>query len=509
MLARILYLKNTMSKTVEIWADSFHEGVWCCDNICQYLNSRGYACTLSFVKGFIPTYKINKAEVQVAELIVYGSYKSWTPMPQTIKNLIEWGKPDFIAYDPDNDEIWFAVEETAAVPTGNQAMQRCERQYGSARAIIPYWYFVSEYGEHVDGGVRRDNIWPSIAAIKLTLTKKIPSIVLHYSDIDSVEDYNSGQGLALLFDTLSRIVENRVHNKPKFDGIKDLIAQQYALMIEFLLSQWTNVIEFLPTENLLRNPNTPIALAESALNLPDSTDSNIKDSLLVWPLTTGVPQDILQAQRGKELIKYDALSECLENDVTSHKCYILSNNASSGKPPKFEKIQEWVEQQRRLSARGVVLTPPAPFVMQPNDFPITNSGNRHITTSKNIVYLYDRWADLRNSIETAYPRLSGKFTGKIHDDDPVFLYLSNSVKPGRLFGDPFTGQLSCFSTAFGKFDGIQRKVIMYFPHQVYTQAFNARWMVEKNKGTTLFSELTDYIIFNAGVAVSLSKGEIL
>jgi hypothetical protein len=50
---------------------------------------------------------------------------------------------------------------------------------------------------------------------------------------------------------------------------------------------------------------------------------------------------------------------------------------------------------------------------------------------------------------------------------------------------------------------------MYFPHQVYTQAFNARWMVEKNKGTTLFSELTDYIIFNAGVAVSLSKGEIL
>lgn len=496
-------------KTVEIWADSFHEGVWCCDNICKYLTSRGYLCKQSFANGFIPTYHIFESGAQIAELNVYGSYKSWTPMPKAIKNLIEWGKPDFVAYDPTSDEIWFAVEETAAVPTGNQAMQRCERQYGSARAQIPYWYFVSEFGEHIDGGVRRDNIWPTIAAMKLTLTKKIPSIVLHYSDIDSVEDYNSGKGFALLFDTLSRIIDNKVHNKSKFDGIQNLIAQQYSLMIDFLLSQWDNVIEFLPTEQLLRDPNTPNALAEAALNLPVSAANPIKEKLLVWPLTTGVPRAILQAQHGKDLIKYDALSEKLEADVTTHKCYILSNNAGSGKPPKYEKIKEWVAQQQKLSSRGKVLTPPAPFVMKPSDFPVTDTGNRHITTAKNIVYLYDRWSDLRNSIESAYPRLKGKFAGKIQDDAPVFLYLSNSVKPGRLFGDPFTGQLSAFSTAFGKFDKLQRKVIMYFPHQVYTQAFNSAWAVEKNKGTTLFSELTDYIIFNAGVAVSLSKGEIL
>ena len=496
-------------KTIEIWADSFHEGVWCCDNICTYLKKIGYTCEQSFTSGFIPTYSIINADVKIAEFHVYGSYKSWTPMPNAIKNLIEWGKPDFVAFDPDNEEIWFAVEETAAVPTGNQAMQRCERQYGSARALIPYWYFVSEYGEHVDGGVRRDNIWPSIAAMKLTLTKNIPSIVLHYSDIDSVEDYNSGKGLALLFETLSRIIDNKLHNKTKFDGIKNLVAQQYSLMIEFLLSQWENVIEFLPTENLLKDPNTPNILAEAALNITGAANDSIKEQLLVWPLTSGVPRDILNAQQGKDLIKYDALSEQLEKDVTSHKCYILSNNAGSGKPPKYEKIKEWVGQQQRLSSRGKALIPPAPFIMKPSDFPETESGNRHITTSKNIVYLYDHWSDLRNSIETAYPRLKGKFASKIEDNSPIFLYLSNSVKPGRLFGDPFTGQLSAFSTAFGKFDKNQRKVIMYFPHQVYTQAFNAKWAIEKNKGTTLFSELSDYIIFNAGVAVSLSKGEIL
>ena len=80
-------------KTVEIWADSFHEGVWCCDNICSFLKSRGYTFTLSFVNGFIPAYQVFESGTQIAEFYVYGSYKTWALMPQTIKGLIEWGKP--------------------------------------------------------------------------------------------------------------------------------------------------------------------------------------------------------------------------------------------------------------------------------------------------------------------------------------------------------------------------------------------------------------------------------
>ena len=156
-------------KKIEIWADSFHEGVWCCDNICKHLQTQGFDCKSDYIKGFIPHYEISKNGQQLLDIIVYGSYKSWNPLPKTIENLINWGKPDFLAYDATNDKILFAAEETAATPTGNQAMQRCERQYGCAHLKIPYWYFVSEYGEHVDGGVRRDNIWPSIAAIKLTI----------------------------------------------------------------------------------------------------------------------------------------------------------------------------------------------------------------------------------------------------------------------------------------------------------------------------------------------------
>ena len=123
------------------------------------------------------------------------------------------------------------------------------------------------------------------------------------------------------------------------------------------------------------------------------------------------------------------------------------------------------------------------------------------------MYLYDKWKDFKDAVELCYPRLKGRLTG-IADDIPVFVYVSNSLKPGRLFGDPYTGQLSAYSTCFGKFDNKKRAVVVYFPHQVHTQAFNEAGKVVKNKGTTLYSELTDYIIFNAGVAVSLKDDKV-
>lgn len=310
-------------KKLEIWADSFHEGVWCCDNICESLKVFGYTYSSNYINGFIPHYVISKNNVEVLDLVVYGSYKSWNPMPAKIKELISWGKPDFIAYDEMADEILFAVEETAATPTGNQAMQRCERQYGSAHLRIPYWYFVSEYGEHVDGGVRRDNIWPSIAAIKLTLIQKVPCIVLHYSDIDNVEDYNAGNGLGLLFSSLSNMVNNHVLERDIFFEMEPLLAKQYKEMSSFISSQWSNVIDFLPSKSLLLQAGTADVISRFALNKTSTGDISIKDQILVWPLISGVPDDVVDSQQGKALIKHDALAILLERDITRNKCYHL------------------------------------------------------------------------------------------------------------------------------------------------------------------------------------------
>ena len=499
---------GTEVREIEIWADSFHEGVWCCDNICAALNKMGYSVTSSFLNGFIPHYRIHEGNEPVLDFVVYGSYKSWNPMPQKIRDLISWGKPDFIAYDDEDESILFAVEETAATPTGNQAMQRCERQYGSAHYHIPYWYFVSEYGEHIDGGVRRDNIWPSIAAIKLTMIQRVPCIVLHYSDIDNVEDYNSGKGLNLLFSSLSLIIHNYISKKDALFEMEDLISKQYEEMLGFISSQWENVIDFLPSRDRLLERNTANAIARFALNTPTIDDNRKKKEILVWPQTDGVPETVLSQQRGKSLIKHDDLAELMEEDINLNRCYILSNNAGSGKPTRRDKICKWIDEQRALFSRSEQLNPPAFFTMSIEDFPLTNNGNIHVTTSKNIVYLYDKWKDLREAIETAYPRLTGRLTD-IPDEKPVFLYVSNSLKPGRLFGDPFTGQLSAYSTCFGKFDICDRAVVAYFPHQVHTQAFDRHGHLIRNKGITLYTELTDYILFNAGVAISLKHAEVI
>lgn len=367
---------------------------------------------------------------------------------------------------------------------------------------------MSEYGEHIDGGVRRDNIWPSIAAIKLTLLQRTPCVVLHYSDIDNVEDYNAGNGLGLLFAALSGIVNNYILGRDIFFEMEPLLAKQYREMLLFISSQWGKVIDHLPSKELLQQAETADIISRFALHTMTASDILVKDQILVWPLVSGVPDDVLEHQRGKRLIKQDTLAALLEADITQNKCYILSNNAGSGRPTSRENIQSWVNQQKALFGRSAELSPPARFTMKPEDFPETDNGNIHVTTSKNIVYLYDRWSDLRTAIQTAYPRLCGKLTA-IPDEKPVFLYISNSVKPGRLFGDPYTGQLSAYATCFGKFDSQDRAVVVYFPHQVHTQVFTKAGKIIKNKGITLYRELTDYLIFHAGVAVSLKDAEVL
>ncbi|MHB8132887.1 MAG: hypothetical protein ACYDH1_01575 [Anaerolineaceae bacterium] len=490
---------------LEIWADSFHEGNWCCSNIARILSAEGGQFSIEYANGFQPIFHIIKENVEFA-LVVFGSYKSWDPVPQKITEILNWGKPDFIAYDPARDMVLFAVEETAATATGNQTAQRCERQYGSLRFGIPYWYLVSEYGLHIDGGARRDSIWPTVAGLKLSILKRTPCVVVHYSDIENLEDYQAGKGLDMLFRSITTMLKSYCDDEPILSDLEPLLKEQYEDMLHFLTSQWSNVVDYLPSLHEIQNDDTAERIAEFAINSPEADIEQVKD-FLHWPLIGGLPKEIRENLVGKSLLKYDKLCELFENDVTSHLAYTLSANASSGKPRTTAEIRGYIEgQKRKFSSIG--LTPPASFSLHIEDFPFTNSQktHHHTTTAKNIVYLYDRWSDFVKSAYSAYPRLKGKLSF-IDNDIPVFVYVSNSIKLGRVFGDPFTGQIAAYATAFGKFDPQPRKVVAYFPHQVHNQVFDRNGGT--NKGITLMSELTDLIIFHGGIAVDLQKGIIL
>tara|TARA_Y100000591_G_scaffold327556_1_gene352274 strand:+ start:134 stop:1618 length:1485 start_codon:yes stop_codon:yes gene_type:complete len=492
---------------IELWADSFHEGNWCVENLAEIAKKNGYVINRTYQNGFIPRFSFSNS-LGTIELVVYGSYNSWNPVPEKISNLLEWGKPDFIAYSSEKNEILFAVEETAATPTGNQALQRCERQYGSARLQIPYWYLISEYGVHGDGGVRRDSIWPSISAIKLSMIKKTPCIVLHYSDIDNPENYNSGKGMELLFNSLFLILENYNFREEDNNNLLPLLSEQYDEMISFVKNQWSNIIDFLPSESIINSKGLGKEIARLSFKNNEKNKSSKLKNLFVWPRTDELPENILDQLEGKPLLKYDELANLLENDLSDKKAYNLSNNSGSGRPPLTSQIDSWIDEQRRIFNNSKFKPDKAKFNLKLDDFPDTgtNSNRRHLTTAKNIVYLYDYWEDFDKALVQAFPRLNGLLP--VNDrKSPVFVYLSNSLKPGRIFGDPFTGQISAYSTTFGRFDNPQRLVVAYFPHQSFGQIdFSSG---RRNKGLTIMEELTDYLIFHEGVAVDLKNRKII
>ena len=259
-----------MSK-LEIWSDSFHEGNWFIDNLVKIHKSKNLSFEKKFLNGFIP-YLDLKFENTNAELLNYGAYKSWDRVPNKILEILSWGKPDIILYDRSSDKILLAIEETAAIPTGNQALQRCERLYGSSFNKIPFWYLLAEYGLHKDGGIRRDSIFPTMMSLKLSLINKTPSFIVHYSDLENPEGYDYGKGVSSLFEAMYKIIENHASNKQIFTNLQENIKDHIKDMLRFIDSQYTNIMDTLPGIHHFKNKElvddlTDIVLNEKSISL--------------------------------------------------------------------------------------------------------------------------------------------------------------------------------------------------------------------------------------------------
>lgn len=240
-----------MPKHLEVWADSFHEGEW----FLQLLATQ-HTGTIrrSYRFNFQPWYAFEQnGQVQFVAT-VYGAYRCWDPVPPVIEELLSFGKPDVILYDRASDKIFFAVEETAAVPTGNQSLQRLERVHFAAERCIPFVYLVSEFGLHKDGGVRRTSIWPSYLALKLSSQYMVPSVTLLYGDRLHPEDYTWGSGLDDL-KTLSYLYVREWLGDDVTAAKAAYFAAAYATMGTFIASQVDDISPRLPGRHLLSAPD--------------------------------------------------------------------------------------------------------------------------------------------------------------------------------------------------------------------------------------------------------------
>lgn len=482
---------------LEFWADSFHEGNWACEELSKYFNNT----SVSYKNNFIPIYTYEFDSGDELEITVFGSYRNWSPLPPVIDYLINWGKPDLLVFDPSTKKIIFAMEETAAVPTGNQALQRCERMYGSLKSNIPFWYLIGEFGSHVDGGIRRDSIWPSILAIKLSCIHHTPCIVLHYSDREHPEDYLYGDGVKFLFKTLALEIEIHV-GVINARELLPILKDQYQHMLTFIESQWPRIVKFIPQVQLLGDPDSSVILSKVATS-SYQLDKDFEE-LFDWPITKTIPKDIYDNLKPGGVIKNDSFINLLEELVGRKIAYNLSSNAGS-RPQKGTDVTAWVNQQKELFKLNTIDN--VEFTLDLEDCPRSTTGLYHITTAKNVFYLADSNKDVEKALSEAYPRLVNIDLGQ---DTPIFIYISNSMKPGRIFGDPFTGQLSAFSNIFTKdlLGNKTRLSIAYYPHQVHTQMFNSEMGFKNNKGIVMMRDLLDFAVFHGGVLVNLKTGEV-
>lgn len=247
---------------LEVWSDSFKEGEWLFGHVLRpfYKEIR-----VDYLHGFQPSFKLVGKNGEVFNAIVYGDYKSWEPVPDQIKDQLEYGKPDVLLYDPKANRILLGIEETAAVPTGNQSLQRLERVWYAANAGIPFVYLVSEFGLHRDGHVRRSSIWPSYLALMLSSQYKTPSVTMLYGSHEKPEDYSVGRGVEMLGKLTHLVVQGWLGDNI-MESKASVLKDAYKEMCRFILSQYKEISPYLPGTQHLASDEFVDFLAERVMN---------------------------------------------------------------------------------------------------------------------------------------------------------------------------------------------------------------------------------------------------
>lgn len=483
-------------KEIEVWADSFKEGEFILEQIKKtFQNGK-----IVYEHGFLPTLEI-LIDSKKIKFIVYGYYSSWTDIPIKISNLLEFGKPDGIIYEPIMDKIILAYEETAAVPTGNQSQQRLERVWYSAKESIPFVYLLGKYGLHKDGKIRTTSIWPSYLALKLSSQYCVPSLTLLYGSKKQPENYNIGNSLKNIQAIIQYYLVKEITNKSKRNELEKILVDIFKNMSSFIAIQYKEIVEYLPAAQLLTKNELHVYLAKrSVTNFTPKYSQNFEwknPSLIQKPTKTS----------------FDLLIKQIDNLVSSGSAWWPIKGATV-RTETLSKVKEWtakqmkhkntVESNSKLSRNTSI---------DPNNFPDQNS-KKAITTTSRILTLIESTKDFLTALEKAYGANSKKLAASILNTKiPSVLYVSSSIHSnGRAFkGDPFTGQISAYSRIFpvGINGKKERNMIAYYPNQLYSQFFDTKLQKLSNKGVKSLESNVDLIISRGGIMIDPKKWELL
>jgi len=252
--------KPKPDREIEVWADSFKEGEFILEQIKETFQNGN----IVYEHGFLPTLEIliNSKNIK---FIVYGYYSSWDDIPIKISNLLEFGKPDGIIYEPNIDKIILSYEETSAVPTGNQSQQRLERVWYSAKESIPFVYLLGKCGLHKDGNIRTTSIWPSYLALKLSSQYCVPSLTLLYGSEKQPENYNIGNSLENIQEILQYYLVKEITNKSDRNKLEKILVNIFKNMGSFIVTQYKEISEHLPAAQLLTKNELHVYLAKRSV----------------------------------------------------------------------------------------------------------------------------------------------------------------------------------------------------------------------------------------------------
>tara|TARA_Y100001936_G_C16056265_1_gene661228 strand:+ start:410 stop:1870 length:1461 start_codon:yes stop_codon:yes gene_type:complete len=486
-----------MTTGLEIWADSFKEGEFILDLLQQtFPNS-----TKKYIHGFVPTLQINRPEK--INFTVYGYYDSWENRPEKISDVLVYGKPDGIIYDPKKDKIIFAYEETSAVPTGNQSLQRLERVWYAAYAKIPFVYLLSKYGLHKDGNLRKTSIWPLYLALKLSTQYSIPSLTLLYGNKKHPENYCSGNAKQHLRALIKWYLLSYLSVKQKKFPSK-LLLTIYSDMCKFINSHYSEISPQLPAAKKLLETKFFKFIIDGLNSSQKNTKLN-KD--FKWKLAHQVPSTY------KPWTPSDLFIKNIDSLYQNQKAWTpFVGTTFRTESNKF--VKEHLQKQNNHKIKLEKIKNYGVSNLFLKDFKKYDSKKKIISTTKSILTLVDSTNDFLDSISKTYGKQTKKKAQTILNTKlPTTLYVSSSLhSSGRAFnGDPFTGQITAYSRVFSiSLNGEkERNMVAYYPHQLYSQFFDRKFQKPDTKGVKCIEKNIDLIIARNGILINPKTWSII